>query len=245
MPQVVSAFLETRDLDAAQAMQNHLLKSYDRELQALPNLLQKKVRSILSQIPVQLSQPLKTFTLTRLSQEVRFRQLARALSWLQDGHWVELCHRVIPGKPGFQDGPQRRSFIGYAADTGLLVAQAIDLGLVSQNEVRQSLLYGSLQFAGGMFFHNAVAQMLAAAGHPLCFYTGHGAAGGTIDFLLRRQKKMLPVIVRSSGYRSHPALDALSRQFPRQVAAGTIVYPKDRCCDGALTALPAYMTFCL
>ena len=62
-----------------------------------------------------------------------------------------------------------------------------------------------------------------------------------IDFLLSSAKKICPIEVKSSNYKTHSSLDAFAKKFSSRIAEQYLVYTKDRCKDGAVTCLPTYM----
>jgi len=96
----------------------------------------------------------------------------------------------------------------------------------------------------GYIYENAIAQMLASAGNQLFYYTfpKDEKHNYEIDFLLSRGTKLVPIEVKSSGYRTHASLDAFCKKYSSRVSQRYMIYTKDYAKDEQTILLPAYMT---
>jgi hypothetical protein len=66
-----------------------------------------------------------------------------------------------------------------------------------------------------------------------------------IDFLLVKKKKICPIEVKSSGYRSHRSLDSMTKKYPIKMQEKYVIYTKDFKFEDGICYLPVYMTPCL
>ena len=66
-----------------------------------------------------------------------------------------------------------------------------------------------------------------------------------IDFLLSDEKKVIPVEVKSSGYRRHASFDHFREKHHRRIVESYIVYSKNYDHREGVTYLPVYMCMCL
>ena len=133
----------------------------------------------------------------------------------------------------------------FVADTGLFVTLAFWNKLYTENIIYQKLLGDKLEANLGYVYENLVAQMLRAAGHNLYYYTfptGNGNKNYEVNFLLSRGNKIVPVEVKSSGYRTHRSLDVFCEKFPSRVDERILLYTKDYQMDGRTVCLPVYFT---
>ena len=89
-----------------------------------------------------------------------------------------------------------------------------------------------------------MAQMLAASGNKLFYYTWPKDATHNyeIDFLLSRGAKIHPIEVKSSGYNTHASLDAFCKKYSCIVERRYLIYTKDLKRDKETLLLPVYMT---
>ena len=83
-----------------------------------------------------------------------------------------------------------------------------------------SLIIDDLGINQGMIFENMVAQMLRANGHELYFHEFEYCPEGNsvsktyeIDFLTVRGKRLAPIEVKSSGYKSHKSFDYFKDKY--------------------------------
>ena len=60
-----------------------------------------------------------------------------------------------------------------------------------------------------------------------------------------RGKRLCPIEVKSSGYKSHKSFDYFTEKYDVKVNERFIVYTKNLVRKGNLTYLPLYMAMCL
>ena len=132
----------------------------------------------------------------------------------------------------------------FCADTGLFVTLAFWDKDITENVIYQKLLNDKLSTNLGYVYENVIAQMLAAAGNRLFYYTWAKDATHNyeIDFLLSRGAKLHPIEVKSSGYNSHASLDAFCEKFSHIIDRRYLIYTKDLKKDNQTVLLPVYMT---
>ena len=106
------------------------------------------------------------------------------------------------------------------------------------------LLSDKLEANLGYIYENLVAQMLRSAGHELFYHTfpAENNHNYEVDFLLSRGNKIVPIEVKSSGYKTHKSLDAFSEKYSSRISDRILLYTKDYQKDGATICLPVYFT---
>ena len=131
----------------------------------------------------------------------------------------------------------------YLADTGLFVTLAFWDKDFTENIIYQKLLSDKLDANLGYIYENMVAQILRTSGNELFYYTFPGSMRNNyeIDFLLSRKNKLIPLEVKSSGYKTHKSLDAFCDKFSSRVNESILVYTKDYQKDGITHCIPIYM----
>ena len=63
-----------------------------------------------------------------------------------------------------------------------------------------------------------------------------------VDFLLSNGTKIVPIEVKSSGYKTHKSLDLFCEKFSSRVSKRYLIYTKDLRKEESITYLPVYMT---
>ena len=109
----------------------------------------------------------------------------------------------------------------------------------NEDTVRTAML-----FALGYLYENAVAQILAANGNELFYYTMMNEVSKhnyEIDFLLARKNKVCPIEVKSSGYKTHRSLDVFTEKYSSRILNRYLVYTKDFARENDIYCLPVYM----
>lgn len=130
------------------------------------------------------------------------------------------------------------------ADTGLFVTLCFWDKDFTENVIYDKLLSDKLDANLGYLYENVVAQMLASAGNQLFYYTfpKDEKHNYEIDFLLSRGNKLVPIEVKSSGYKTHKSLDVFCEKYSSRIGERILLYTKDYQKDGPTKCIPVYFT---
>ncbi len=192
MPQAVAAYVEGRDFDRVDRIKRDILELYRADIMKHAAGYEMKVAQIFDDIPAQLQKHDKKFKLSSLKKEARYREYEDALFWLNDAMIVNICYNSTEPNIGLRLNMDRLRLKCYMADTGLLISHAFDENGIVSEEIYKKLLFDKLEVNKGMIVENIVAQMLAASGHKLYFYTNSSredaASRMKIDFLIAKSK---------------------------------------------------------
>ena len=107
-------------------------------------------------------------------------------------------------------------------DTGLFVTLMFKDRDFTENEIYEKLLSDKLSVNLGYLYENAVACCLAVNGNELFYHTIMNETSKhnyEIDFLLAKKNKIIPIEVKSSGYKTHKSLDIFTEKFPTEFCA--------------------------
>jgi predicted AAA+ superfamily ATPase len=128
-------------------------------------------------------------------------------------------------------------------DTGLFVTLCFWDKDYTETVISDKMLKDKLDVNLGYVYENVVAQTLASTGNNLFYYTfpKDDKHNYEIDFLLSRGNKLVPIEVKSSGYKSHKSLDMFCEKFSSRVGDRLLIYTKDYIRDGKTVYLPVYM----
>ena len=249
MPQVVLAYLENRDFEAADREKKRILALYRNDVAKFALGYEKRVVDIFDAIPGQLSKAEKKFRLSAVSKKARFREYGDAFMWLVDAMIVNHCFNSTDPNVGLALSSDRATQKLYMADTGLLVTHTFHDNEYLDNQLYRAILFDKLHINEGMILENAVAQALRASGHRLYFYSridsNNRQNNIEIDFLIIRRNKVSPVEVKSALYRSHSSLDKFNQKFSKTKGESYIVYTKDVMVREGVIHIPVYMSMFL
>ena len=251
MPQAVDEYLKNGDFEAADAIKRDIISLYREDIQKHAKGYESKVESIFDEIPAQLSKHEKRFTLASLGKGARFRDYESAFLWLQDSMIANICFNSTEPNLGLKLNRDNSSFKIYMGDTGLLISHAFDENGIVSEEIYKKLLFGKLEVNEGMIFENVVAQMLAANGKKLYFYSNPSREDKDsrmeIDFLLAKSKitsrhNISPIEVKSGKNYTLSSLNKFRKKYDEQLHVAYVVHMNDLKEDDGIVYLPVYMT---
>ena len=157
---------------------------------------------------------------------------------------VNLAYHANDPNVGLGLNKNHNRYKMYMNDTGLFLTLAFWDKDYTENLIYDKLLSDKLKANLGYVYENLIAQMLYTAGNELFYYTfpDDNKHNYEIDFLLSRGSKIVPIEVKSSGYKTHKSLDAFCERFSSRISNRILLYTKDYQKDGMTTCLPVYFT---
>lgn len=249
MPQAVAAYAGNKDFAQADRIKKRILNLYREDVSKFARGYESRVYAIFDEIPGQLSKKDKKYRLTSLNKKARFREYEDAFVWLSEAMIVNTCVNATDPTVGLSLSRDHTTQKCYMADTGLLVTQTFVDDSFADNRLYRDILFDKINVNEGMVMENAVAQTFRSAGHKLFFYsradTDHRENHMEIDFLIRRDRKICPVEVKSAAYRKHSSLDKFMNKFRGRLGQGYVLYPKDVMVKDGVVHAPLYMSIFL
>lgn len=255
MPQAVRAYAEGRDLMASAHQKALVLKLYQDDIDKYGGLASKRIKSLFGAIPGQLSKREKRLVYEDVRKGSRSRDYLTAFAWLKDAGTVDLCTLTTDPSVSLALSEDEAVVKCYLLDVGLLTSMAFPSVDGVLPEIYRQVLNGDIAVNEGMLVEKAVAQQLAASGHPLHFYRKASPIREErmeIDFLLvgpygdaAGKPRVMPVEVKSGKRTSTVSLDKFEAKFGSRVGVEYVLHPRQLRVDGDRRILPLSMAFCL
>ncbi len=251
MPQAVREYAEGRDFDKVDRVKRDILTLYRADMIKYAAGYEMKVESIFDEIPSQLQKHEKKFKFSSLKKEARLREYEDAIFWLDDAMVVNICYRSTAPNIGLRLNRDRMTLKCYMADTGLLISHAFDENGIVSEEIYKKLLFDKLEVNVGMIVENIVAQMLAAKGHKLYFYSNASRTDSSsrmeIDFLIAKDKissrhNISPIEVKSGKNYTLSSLRKFMEKYKEQTYIPYVMHTGDVKEENGIVYLPLYMT---
>jgi predicted AAA+ superfamily ATPase len=246
MPQAVSAYLETNNLERVDRVKRNIINLYENDFYRIDQT--GNAAKLFHQIPAQLTSNANRYLSWSATDGVRSADLVDTFAEMRESMVVNMAYHANDPSVGMSQHLDSSRFKMYVGDTGLFVTLAFwDKG-TTDNIIYKKLLSDKLSADMGYVYENVVAQMLRASGHELYYYTFPTSSGRhnyEIDFLIADGDKVSPIEVKSSGYRMHTSLDSFCDKFSSRIRNRYIVYTKDLRRDAETLYLPVYMTMFL
>ncbi len=232
MPQAVLAYLKEKKYDDAENAKQKILTLYRQDIAKYAGNYTAEARAVFDAIPSMLSHHDKKIKFSALGLGDRYSAaFANAVFWLKESMVVNLNYSIE--EPSFFDGFALDSskVKCYMADTGLLLSLAAGDNYIT-NELYKAFVLGKLSVNKGMMTENIIAQMLVASNHSLRFYEKIISEQGKkhkyeIDFLIKKDKKLLPLEVKSGACKNHPSLDYFSKKYKKETSKPVILTKGD------------------
>lgn len=191
MPAVLNTFLEERNFQAAEAVQEEILKTYELDFSKhAPVRDIPKLFLLWKSIPMQLARENARFIYGEVKDGARAKDLEDALRWLEEAGLIRRVGRIEkPGIPlaAYED---RKSFKLYLADTGLLrkLAQIPAESILVNQDI-------FLEYKGRLAENYVQQQLTAMKFAPLYYWTSGNKA--EVDFVIQDETRVIPIEVKS------------------------------------------------
>jgi predicted AAA+ superfamily ATPase len=193
MPECVSNFAATKDLNKIREIQGRLLDAYEQDFSkyAEPAVV-PRIRAVWNSIPSQLAREQRKFTYGLVHIGARSREYELAIQWLCDAGLLHKVYRVSsPGIP-LRAYQEDNAFKLFMVDTGLLAAHA--------HIPMRTMLRGSDLFeeAKGALTEQYVAQELQLRDDVDVFYWSSDTSRAEVDFLIQCGESVYPLEVKAA-----------------------------------------------
>lgn len=254
MPQAVNEYIRTKDFAKVDAVKRDIIELYRADIVKHASGYELKVESIFDEIPAQLQKHEKKFKLSSLKKAARFRNYEDAFFWLTDAMIVNPCYNTTAPNIGLKLNMNRLTLKCFMGDTGLLISHSFDEKSIVSEDLYKKLLFDKLEVKNGMLTENIVAQMLAASGHKLYFYSCSSNKDNSskmeIDFLISKDKitarhNISPIEVKSGKNYTLTSLKKFIAKFGEQLDTPYVIHSSDLKVENGIVYLPLYMTMFL
>ena len=190
MPEAVLLFSETHNWIEVRAIQNNILKSYNRDFSKhAPEELVPRIRQLWHSLPAQLSKENRKFLYGVVKDGARAREYEIALQWLFDSGLIYYVPNVSAPRLPLKSYEDKSSFKIFAVDVGLLGAMC---KLDSNTIVKGNSIFTEFK---GALTEQYVLQQLKLKHEP--FYWSKPKARQEVDFLIQVEGGVIPIEVKA------------------------------------------------
>lgn len=247
MPQAVVAYIEGKSYSEIDSIKQDILDLYENDLRKYDNENREKSSVVFKVIPEQLAKRNAIFKFSLIDKNARYRNFVDAVDFVAESMIGNICVNVTEPDIALELYADRSNFKLYQGDTGLFVTQMMKLE--NKDNLYKSIIFDKTSTNLGILYENMVAQMLACNGHKLYFHefkfhpeNQEQEKKYEIDFLMAKEKRIIPVEVKSSNYRQHKSIDYLKQKYPHiKVRDKYVIYNKNLEVKDGFTYIPIYM----
>ena len=243
MPKVVATYIESNNFRKVDEEKRKILKLYEEDFWKFDPT--GRAATLFKSIPSQLEKNASRYQVSSVLENERAGSVLELVSEMESSKTVLISYNSDDPNAGLSRTKDLEKFKMFVCDTGLFTTMIFEDKDFTENVIYEKLLTDKLGSNLGYLYENMVAQILAANGNRLFYYTFLNKKSGhnyEIDFLLARKNKVCPVEVKSGGYNTHASLDAFCEKFSSRILDKYLVYTKDFRKDNDVFMLPVYMT---
>ena len=248
MPQAVDTYLTTHNFKAVDMVKRDIINLYDYDFRRIDP--SGRISMLFEAIPSQLNKNTKGFQTGSVLNSYSLSEdtISEKISDLIDSQVVLASWHANNPDVGLSAWRDLNRYKLYLSDTGLFVTLMFKDKDFTENVIYGKLLDNKLSSNLGYLYENVAAQMIAASGNNLSYYTFSDKVqkrNYEIDFILSMHNKICPLEVKSSDYRTHPSIDQFYDKFSSRILHRYIIHTKDVRKDKDIICLPIYMLPCL
>ena len=242
MPQAVSTYIETNNFRKVDEIKRDILNLYESDFAKIDPT--GRLAMLFDAIPAQLNKNAARYQTSSVLNGERQDKILELIAELKDSKTVLLAYNANDPDAGMTNTKDLSRFKLFLNDTGLFVTLMFKDKDFTENEIYQKLLNDKLSVNLGYLYENSVAQCLAANGNELFYHTimnQNSKHNYEIDFILARKNKIVPIEIKSSGYKTHKSLDVFTEKYSGRILRRYLVYTKDLSKDEDIFCIPVYM----
>ena len=245
MPQAVYEYYKKKDFGDVDFVKQGIINLYESDMDTQEEENPTYVKNMFWHIPSELSKHDKKYNLVHIDPNARLREYKGPINWLDEAMIINISENVNDPCAAFNLSTIDPAFKCYLMDTGLLVSLSYKNKDYLENELYRSILFDKLHINEGMIVENVVAQQLKTNGDNIYYYKKVDKETKRtvleIDFLIRRDNKIIPVEVKSSSAESISSLKKFKEMFNTKVGLQYVLYDGDIKRDGEIIYLPYFM----
>ena len=237
MPDVVSAFVNIKQMDKVLAIQRDIVRSYEDDMVKYAERKDKaNIKECFQSIPRQLAKENKKFQYSVVKKGGNAAKFGGSLQWIEDAGIITRCYNLSITELPLDGNAEENIFKVYMADTGLFVSMLED---GTQFDILQGSLYGYK----GAIFENLIADVFHKMGRKLYFFRKD--SGLEIDFVIRYKGECTLVEVKASGGNIKSAKTILNSPDKYHVNSAIKLGDYNIGRSNKILTLPSYMSFLL
>lgn len=249
MPQAVNEYIESADFEQVDNIKKNIINLYQEDLGKIsrksssvtPLIIYDRLQSFFSNHTFEISP-------SSFSKNTKLYTCLNNIDELESSKIVNIAYEIKNIDSTLTLGFNLSNVKVYSADTGLLISKMFYNKKYLDNTLYKSIILDKMSVDEGFLFENIVAQELKSKDYALkynSFYKERGNRKYSIDFLLEDGKKISPIEVKSSNYKSHTSIDEFARKYHQYIQNKIIIYTKNYKEEDGILYLPIYMTMCL
>ena len=218
MPQAVLAYIQKKDFATIDSIKREIIELYKEDFMKIDRT--GRISNIFEDIPSQLSQNKKRFTISHAVNKRKTIKDDERLADLLDSKVISICNNVKNPSISLSQTKSFEEYKLYLIDTGLFTTLLFNNESKVNEDIYIKLLRDKLPENLGYLYENVVAQILVSSGRKLYYHTwrqDRNLHSYEIDFLITNKTKIIPIEVKSSRIKPHHSLDIFIKKYSKSI----------------------------
>ncbi len=218
MPQAVLAYIQKKDFATIDSIKREIIELYKEDFMKIDRT--GRISNIFEDIPSQLSQNKKRFTISHAVNKRKTIKDDERLADLLDSKVISICNNVKNPSISLSQTKSFEEYKLYLIDTGLFTTLLFNNESKVNEDIYIKLLRDKLPENLGYLYENVVAQILVSSGRKLYYHTwrqDNNSHSYEIDFLITKKTKIIPIEVKSSRIKPHHSLDIFITKYSKSI----------------------------
>lgn len=206
MPEVVTKYISTKDVNQVRSVQKILLNGYRDDIIKYADPNEKdRILACFDSIPVHLSKESKKFVFSEIESDLQptYRTYESSVKWMEEAAIVNICNNLASPTEPIEEAKKESQFKMYMGDTGLLMY------LLGSN-VAKALLSGDTRVNRGAATENAVSQCLVSRGLKIHYFKNNSFE---IDFITVMGPNVGAIEIKSGNNKQAKSLRYLKQKY--------------------------------
>lgn len=232
MPEVVSAWINDKDMEIVNKIQEDILTSYENDFSKHTTESEaNKISMIWNNIPSQLSKENKKFLYQTIKNGARAREYEGALNWINDANLISKVYNVSKTAIPLKSYNDLSFFKIYMMDVGLLRQMSkLDSKIIAEG----NRLFEEFK---GAFTENFILNQLNIVYNTVPNYFNFDRY--EIDFLIQTKNRIFPIEVKSGKSNKNTSLSKYNEIFENE--CGIRFSTNNLIKDGKILNIPIFM----
>lgn len=250
MPQAIDAYINTKDFSEVDNVKKEIISLYENDIRKKNLINGGKSSLIFKSLTSQIANKKSHFKYSTIKKSARAQNYIEAMDFLEESMVVNIARNISEPEVELTTTVDYTDIKMFMGDTGLLVTKAMNDNNDYENDLYKRIIFDKDSSNLGSIYENVVAQILKSKNYELLFNTYQFIDKDSeakkpkkyeIDFIIKNNKYIIPIEVKSSAYKNHKSLDNFYKKFNIKRDKSFIVYTKNYKEDGDVIYLPVYM----
>ena len=250
MPQAIDVFINEKNYSEVDKIKKDILVLYENDIQKKNSINNSKSSLIFKSLASQIANYKSHFKYSIIKKSARAQHYIEAMDFLEESMIVNIARNILEPELEITTSIDYSDIKMFMGDTGLLITKAINDNNEYGNDLYKRIIFDKDSANLGSIYENVVAQILKSKNIDLFFNTYKYLDKNKkeskekkydIDFILKNNKHIIPIEVKSSAFRNHKSLDNFYKKFNLKKDKRFVVYTKNYKIEDDIIYLPVYM----